>query len=195
MNNQVTCFDRDGNEVWKWSAAFEKRSDELTRKQRQEAFGWGNGLIESSPTLTRDGQTILVAGDEKLLALDLDGNLLWKKELPGARNLRDEAIQVGPDGTIYVKTDYNTQVWALNEQGEQVWHYANHSPSGSAFMAVNQETVVFVTREGSAVALRQDALRKRIEEVAARPDDSPSQIQVGNGVVTVGGVRVKTRGR
>lgn len=195
MSNQVTCFDRDGKEVWKWSARFEKRSDELTRKEREEAFGWGNGLIESSPTLTRDGQTILVAGDEKLLALDLDGNLLWKKELPGASLLRDDAIQVGPDGSIYVKSDHNTQVWAFNEQGEQIWHYANQSPSGSAFMAVNQDTVVFVTREGSAVALRQDALRRRIEEVAARPDDSPSQIQVGNGVVTVGGVRVKTRAR
>jgi outer membrane protein assembly factor BamB len=191
--NQVTCFYKNGKQVWKWSARFEKRSDELTRKEREEAFGWGNGLIESDPMLTHDGKTILVAGDEKLMALDLDGNLQWKKELPGAGLLRDQAIQLGPDGTIYVKTDSQTQVWALKPDGEQIWHYENRSPSGTAFMGVSQDTVVFVTREGSAVALRQDALRKRIDEAAARPDEAPTQIHVGNGVVTVGGIRLKTK--
>lgn len=192
-NNQVTCFDRNGKEVWKWSAAFEKRADELTRKQREEAFGWGNGLIESNPVLTRDGKTILVAGDEKLLALDLDGNLQWKKDLPGATMLRDQAIQIGPEGNIYVKSDHQTQAWAFNEQGDPLWHYENRSPSGSAFMGVNNDTVVFVTREGSCVALRKDAINKRIAEIQAKPDEAPTQIQVGNGVVTIGGVRLKAK--
>lgn len=192
-SNQVTCFDRNGKQVWKWSAAFEKRADQLTRKEREEAFGWGNGLIESNPVLTRDGKTILVAGDEKLLALDLDGNLQWKKELPGATLLRDQAIQVGPEGNIYVKSDHQTQAWAFNEGGEQLWHYENRSPSGSAFMGVNKDTVVFATREGSCVALRKDALNKRIAELQEKPDEAPTQIQVGNGVVTIGGVRLKAK--
>ncbi len=192
-SNQVTCFDRSGKELWKWSAALEKRSDEMTRKEREDAFGWGNTLIESEPALSRDGKTILVAGDNKLMALDLDGNLQWKKELVGGDNFRDQSVQVGPDGNIYVKADSNSRVWAFNEGGEPIWEYENRSPSGSAFMAVNNDTVVFCTREGSCVALRKDNLDKRIAEAAAKPDDAPVQIKVGQGVVTIGGIRLKTK--
>ncbi len=75
------------------------------------------GTVVGKPTVV--DETIYIAGGKTLHALSLDGEELWRRDLPGPVAARVRVEQA----VIYVHS--SAGLHALNQQGEPIWTHAN----------------------------------------------------------------------
>jgi outer membrane protein assembly factor BamB len=80
----------------------------------------GRGDFESSPALSRDGQTIYVGSrDRKIHAVSAGGRLRWKARAGDSVN---GTPAVGPDGTVYFGSD-DGRLYAVDGRGRRRWAF------------------------------------------------------------------------
>ncbi|MBI3926905.1 MAG: PQQ-like beta-propeller repeat protein [Armatimonadetes bacterium] len=186
-SSNVHCRDpRTGQSLWEYSAALGRR------RQPGDESGWGNTLLSSTPALSPDGKTIYVAGMGGLLtALDRDGNKLWAVET--GLEVPHSGVQVVEDGTIYVGGERPGGVNAYNPDGELLWSYHTKDPNANAAISVRGNLVYLATSQGEVHALSADALAHRAELQGAGKEEPVPRIEVGEGYVVIGSVRLPRR--
>lgn len=184
--------DSQGQLVWGVSWRDNQRFTESDERVQVAGFG-------TTPVLSPDGQTLYVAqrqlfteGPTPVSAFDLDGKHLWTRELPLPDGPQDGHLQVDRDGFLFVAGRYGGTIYCLDPQGEVQWRFQNRS-QGQIHFAVHGDTLHVATESGWVHALQRDALRKELDRLGqseARPT-----VVIQDGAVTVGGVRLKTRGK
>jgi outer membrane protein assembly factor BamB len=93
------------------------------------------------------------------------------------------------DGTLYCANSRG--LTALSPEGVSLWRYETRDKYCHA--ALNGEKVVLSTYSGEVYCLDAGDLSRRARQAIDSPAP-PVQIEVANGFVTVGGVRLKQRG-
>lgn len=185
--------DQQGNLAWGVSWRDNQRFTGES-EERVQVAGFG-----TTPVLSPDGKTLYVAqrqlfteGATPLSAFDLEGRHLWTRELPLPDGPEDGHLQVDQDGFLFVAGRYGGTLYCLDPQGEVQWRFQNRS-QGQFHFAVHGDTLHVATESGWVHALQRDALRKELERLG-QTEGRPTVV-IQDGAVTVGGVRLKTRGR
>lgn len=79
--------------------------------------------ISGSPAIGTDGSIIVLSQDGHVFSYDASGNQKWAVSVPTSSSNKSAAI--GPDGTVYVNTDYNGyKTWAISSSGAIKWSLA-----------------------------------------------------------------------
>jgi outer membrane protein assembly factor BamB len=92
--------------------------------------GWANGLA-----IREDGTIYLASLQNKLLAVNPDGSVLWEAGLPETPL---GAPALGVSGAVFV-TDRGGGLTAIDAQGQQLWHYQPTQSGKPAHGAITTE--------------------------------------------------------
>ncbi|MCD6282469.1 PQQ-binding-like beta-propeller repeat protein [bacterium] len=117
----------------------------------------------SSPAIAKDGM-LYFSSVSHLLAVNPDGSLKWRVELPAAGYFSSPTV--GPDGAIYLGTGDGFRdtedgyLIALNPDGSLRWDYLAGSGVVSTAAVREDGTVYSATYEGTVFALNGDGSLK-----------------------------------
>jgi hypothetical protein len=107
-----------------YSAAFYAvRPDGSLKWRNDNCGGIGNYLYgpDTFPVILPNG-LVLIANDQKLLAVDQNGEIKWSFGIGQYRSRMDSNPAVSPDGTIYfIMKVGNDSLFALNSDGTRKW--------------------------------------------------------------------------
>lgn len=177
----------DGSLDFEYSGFAEERLDRLPADRAAELRRAGNTGASTVPRLSPDGKAIYFGGmDGKVRALDRSGNKLWTRDLSTSAE-----VAVGSDGTVYGVSAKG--LTAFSPEGRPLWSYETRSKY--CHVAVSGQDVLLTTYGGNVFALDAGHYR-RMAEVALQapgPSPEPTRIDVGDGWVTIGGVRLPQR--
>lgn len=189
-NSLLQVIAPDGKVRYEYGAWLEKRLDQATPEEANEARRSGNMASCGLPALSPDGQAIYWAGrDGKVRAVDLEGNKLWTAEVPHRDGYAGEMdVSVGRDGLLYCANSKGLS--ALSPEGELLWRYETNDKY--AYATLSEDKVILNTYSGEVFCLDCASLSDRARS-ALNASEPASRIAVANGWVTVGGVRVKQK--
>lgn len=190
-NSLLQVIATDGKVRFEYGSWIEKRLDQATPEEADEARRSGNMASCGLPALSPDGKAIYWAGrDGKVRAVDLEGNKLWTAEVPHRDGYAGEMdVSVGRDGLLYCANSKGLS--ALSPQGELLWRYETNDKY--AYATLSEDKVILNTYSGEVFCLDCGSLSERARS-ALNASEPASRIAVANGWVTVGGVRVKQKG-
>ncbi|MEW6283352.1 MAG: PQQ-binding-like beta-propeller repeat protein, partial [Candidatus Eremiobacterota bacterium] len=183
-NSLLRCIrPEDGEVLFDYGCWIEKRLDQVSPEEADDARRSGNMGSCGLPDLSPDGETIYWGGrDGKVRAVDRQGNKVFTVEIPHNAGYAGEMdVSVGQDGCLYCANSRGLTV--LSSRGEELWRYETSDKYSYATLAGDK--VILNTYSGEVVCLDSRDLKQRAE--AAAEEDAPApRIAVGNGWVTVG---------
>lgn len=185
-NSTLLALTPDGSLDFEYGGFVEQRLDRLPPEKAAEARRSGNTGASTVPRLSPDGAAIYFGGmDGKLRAIDRAGNKLWTRELAGSAD-----VAVAADGTVYGVSPKG--LTALSPEGRVLWSYETQSKY--CHVAVSGSDVLLTTYSGTVYALDADHYRRMAEASFHAPTPAePTRIEVADGWVTIGGVRLPQR--
>lgn len=185
-NSVLMALRPDGSLDFEYSGFAEERLDRLPPEKQKELRIAGNMGASTVPRLSPDGKAIYFAGmDGKVRAIDRSGNKLWTRPLDSYAD-----VAVGSDGTVYGVSTKGLS--AFSPGGRVLWSYETRAKH--CHVAVNGQDVILTTYDGKVFALDSQHYRRMAEVALNNPAPAdPVRIQVGDGWVTIGGVRLPQR--
>jgi outer membrane protein assembly factor BamB len=121
----------------------------------------GNGWIDSTPAVARDGTIYVGAWDGKLYAVDHNGKLKWSFATSSTVWVTSSPV-IAPDGTIYVG-GYDGYLYALTDSGTkavQKWRFKTDWFIGSSPALAPDGTIYIAPRCGPLYAVNPSGTEK-----------------------------------
>ena len=168
QGNVVCLSTKDGKELWKKNL--------------------GSDNIEHI-NIDKDGTVYASRMDGTLVAMDTDGNEKWSRACGGAlmtpTTISDDGnlYQVSGDGTLHCFDKKGAGLWKAKMTGQ-------YAPAP----IVDKEGTIYVkTESGSLQAIKNTTIKEMVQKAKSKGEtkDGVPTIEIGDGYVTIGGVRVK----
>lgn len=189
-NKKLTAFNpNNGKERWTYEMKDHQKISHASAMSR----------FTQAPVVDDDGSifigTTTVANypEGYLVKLDKFGKEQWKTSAPGGYRTKPH---FGPDGKIYIGTDVE-ELRVLDKQGNDLRSYtvgnANNfdfGDNGEIYLNTYERILAL---HPDAAKLRDGRRREELEKVQETPEETnkPSQIEVEDQFVVIGGVRLR----